>query len=142
MTRRDHRKRTTQQTRRRSQRLRSGSTYPERRLWSALSGKQVSGVRFRRQHPIESFIVDFYCAAARIAIELVGENHEGREHYDRQRTASLEDQGVRVLRVTNDEVLNNLGRGRGDDRTRDWSRFVIVEPTAGRQDLILGVFNQ
>lgn len=53
-------------------------------------------------------IVDFYCASARLAIELDGESHDGRENYDKQRTHVIEDQGIRKLRVANDDVLTNL----------------------------------
>ena len=75
---------------------------------SALRGKQLGGVRFRRQHPIEPYIVDFYCSSARLAIELDGESHDGRETYDDQRTQDIENQRIRVLRVSNDDVLTNL----------------------------------
>ena len=108
MARRDHRKRVTKVTRERSQQLRTNATYPEQLLWSVLGGKQLGGVRFRRQHPIEPYIVDFYCAAARLAIELDGESHDGRGKYDEQRTQYIENQRIRVLRVSNDDVLTNL----------------------------------
>ena len=80
MARRDRRKRTTQTTRERSEQLRPNSTFPEQLLWSVLRGRQLRGLRFRRQHPIEPYVVDFYCAAARLAIELDGESHDGREN--------------------------------------------------------------
>ena len=76
MTRRDKRKRVSQATRGRSQQLRTNSTFPEQLLWSVLRGRQLGGVRFRRQHPIEPYIVDFYCASARLAIELDGKTHD------------------------------------------------------------------
>jgi very-short-patch-repair endonuclease len=104
----DNRKRVTELTRQRSHQLRTNPTFPEQLLWSVLRGKQLGGLRFRRQHPIEPYVVDFYCASARLAIELDGESHGGREQYDQQRTRCLEDQGIRVLRFSNDDVLANL----------------------------------
>ena len=108
MTRRDRRKRVTKVTRQRSQQLKAHSTFPEQLLWSVLRGKQLDGLKFRRQHPMEPYIVDFYCASARLAIELDGKSHDGRERHDQHRTQCIEDQCVRVLRVTNDDVLTNL----------------------------------
>ena len=106
--RRDNRKRVTELTRQRSQQLRTNPTFPEQLLWSVLRGKQLGGLRFRRQHPIEPYVVDFYCPSARLAIELDGESHDGQEQYDQQRTRCLEDQGIHVLRVSNDDVLGSL----------------------------------
>jgi very-short-patch-repair endonuclease len=76
--RRDKRQRVTIVTRRRSQRLRENATFPEQLLWSKLRGKQLAGLRFRRQHPIEPYIVDFYCPTARLAIKLDGDSHDKR----------------------------------------------------------------
>jgi very-short-patch-repair endonuclease len=101
-------KRVSQTTRDRAIDLRKQATHPEKLLWSILSGRQLAGLKFRRQHPIEPYIVDFYCAEANLVIELDGESHNGREGYDAERTTKLEYLGVQVLRVTNDEVLTNL----------------------------------
>lgn len=101
-------KRVTNQTRKRAVELRRVATEPEKLLWSVLSRRQLGGLKFRRQHPIEPYIVDFYCAAANFAIELDGESHEGRQEYDEQRTSFLRGIGLTIFRVTNDEVLNNL----------------------------------
>ena len=65
-------------------------------------------LEFRRQHPIEPFIVDFYCAEARLIIELDGESHNGREEYDLQRSKHFQSIDLTVFRITNDEVLGNL----------------------------------
>ena len=73
-----------------------------------LRGRNVGGLKFRRQYPIEPFIVDFYCAEADLIIELDGESHDGRENYDRDRSAFLRRIGLTVMRVSNDEVINNL----------------------------------
>jgi len=65
-------------------------------------------MKFRRQHPVEPYVVDFLCASAKLVIELDGESHDGRLRYDDRRTQHLEDLGFQVLRVTNDDVLTNL----------------------------------
>ena len=101
-------KRVTNQTRKRAVELRRVATEPEKLLWSILSRRQLGGLKFRRQHPIEPYIVDFYCASANFAIELDGESHEGRQDYDQLRTKFLSGLGLTIFRVTNDEVLNNL----------------------------------
>lgn len=72
-----------------------------------LRARQLLGVKFRRQHPLGAYVVDFYCAAAKLAIELDGGQHftaEGQAH-DEKRTAFLATQGVRVLRFSNRELL-------------------------------------
>jgi very-short-patch-repair endonuclease len=101
-------KRPTDQTRERAIELRRNSTKPERLLWSVLRGKNLGRFKFRRQHAIEPYIVDFYCAAAELVIELDGESHEGRQEYDAERSEFLRDLGLRVVRFTNDDVLTNL----------------------------------
>ena len=102
------RKRVAPKTRERSQQLRTNSTFPEQRLWSMLRARQLGGIKFRRQHPIEPYVVDFLCASAKLVIELDGESHDGRRTYDDRRTQHLEDLGFQVLRVTNNDVLTNL----------------------------------
>ncbi len=89
------RKRTSPTTRERSQQLRTNSTIPEQRLWSMLRARQLCRMRFRRQHPIEPYVVDFLCASAKLVIELDGESHDGRDKYDNRRTQHLEDLGFR-----------------------------------------------
>lgn len=70
--------------------LRRTLTPAERRLWSALRRRQIDGLRFRRQHPIERFIVDFCCVEKRLVIEVDGEVHRFTEDYDRARQDCLE----------------------------------------------------
>jgi len=101
-------KRVAKVTRDRTIDLRKQATHPEKLLWSILSGRQLAGLKFRRQHPIEPFIVDFYCAEAKLVIELDGESHNGRESYDAERSKLLANLGLNVMRITNDEVLTNL----------------------------------
>jgi very-short-patch-repair endonuclease len=93
----------------RARQLRRDMNKPERLLWSILRDGQMDGYRFRRQHPIGDFIVDFFCPAARLAVEVDGDTHAEQEEYDRRRTRWLATQkGVRVLRVSNLDVLANL----------------------------------
>jgi very-short-patch-repair endonuclease len=93
-----------------ARKLRGNLTDAEHLLWQCLRGKQVDGFRFRRQHPCKRFVLDFYCPAAKLAIELDGGQHntERGRTVDAARTAFLEQQGVRVMRFWNHEVLNNI----------------------------------
>jgi len=87
--------------------LRRYPTYTERKLWSLLRRKQIAGCRFRRQQPIGPFIADFYCATAKLVVELDGPSHheEGRAIYDEARSAWLSDRGIFVLRFENEDVV-------------------------------------
>jgi very-short-patch-repair endonuclease len=89
-------------------RLRRELTFPERRLWSALRSRRAAKVKVRRQYPIGPYIVDFVCLEHRLVIELDGDSHIGRADYDRQRQSHFTSAGYRVLRVGNDDVLNDL----------------------------------
>jgi very-short-patch-repair endonuclease len=68
----------------------------------------LGGIRFRRQHPIGAYIVDFYCPSARLAVEIDGYSHADALARDAKRTAFLAAQDVRVIRFSNDEVLKKL----------------------------------
>lgn len=92
----------------RAREMRREATEPERRLWSKLRRKQLDGYKFRRQHPIGRFIVDFYCHQARLVVEVDGASHAFEEEYDAARTAWLEAQGLRVIRFHNRTVMENL----------------------------------
>ena len=92
----------------RARELRHVATFPEKLLWSRLRDRRLSGLKFRRQFPIGSFVVDFYCDDARLAIELDGNSHADRADYDARRTEFLKSVGLRVIRVGNDDVLHNL----------------------------------
>ena len=89
--------------------LRAAATDAERKLWSMLRGHQVAGLHFRRQQPIGPYIVDFYCPAAKLIIELVGDQHGADEgvEYDAKRTEWLTSNGYRVLRFPNWQVSKN-----------------------------------
>ena len=84
-------------------------TPPEVTLWQALRG-QKQGARFRRQHPIGPFILDFWCESARLAVEIDGQTHDhpDQARRDVRRTEWLIAQGIRVWRVAASDVLSNL----------------------------------
>jgi very-short-patch-repair endonuclease len=90
----------------RPRQLRRDATDAERRLWSALRDRRLSGYRFRRQYPIGRYIVDFACTRHRLIVEADGSQHADSKA-DRLRTAWLEEQGWRVLRFWNNDVLTN-----------------------------------
>jgi very-short-patch-repair endonuclease len=83
-------------------------TPAEQLLWQALKGKQLNGLKFRRQHPLGSFIADFFCAEHKLIIELDGAVHKQQTEYDDARTHKLEEFGYRVIRFRNQEVSANL----------------------------------
>ena len=87
----------------RAKTLRRSMTDPERTLWSMLRRKQQH-LRFRRQHPIVPYILDFYCADAKLCVEVDGTAHEGREEADARRTEWLSEQGIRVIRFSVAEI--------------------------------------
>ena len=87
-------------------------TETEKILWQAIRNRKISGFKFRRQHPVGQFIVDFYCVEARLVIEVDGEIHNKSEAKERDanRTAELESLGLKVLRFQNQEVDENIER--------------------------------
>ncbi len=90
----------------RSRRLRRDSTDAEKKLWSILRNRQINGFRFRRQVEIDGYIADFLCPERRLIIEVDGGQHTPEK--DARRTAFLESQGFRILRLWNNDVLQNL----------------------------------
>ena len=90
--------------------LRSEMTECERLLWSRLRRKQLHDVQFYRQKPIGSYVVDFYAPAAGLVVEVDGSQHQDQIHAqnDAHREESLKSQGLRVLRFTNRQVVDNL----------------------------------
>lgn len=83
-------------------------TIPERRLWAALRDREISEWKWRRQHPKGVYILDFFCHEAGLVVEIDGDSHADQANYDENRTAWLEEQGLRVIRFTNDDVMKNL----------------------------------
>lgn len=92
-----------------ARKLRQDATDPEALLWACLRGRRMNNRKFRRQHPVEPYVLDFYCADLKLAIELDGGQHnttEGKQH-DKAREAFLRSQGIETLRFTNDEMMRN-----------------------------------
>ena len=94
----------------RARQLRVNATIFERKLWAHLRGAQMNGFAFRRQHPIGPYVLDFYCAAAKLAIELDGDQHgtQAGLAYDAARTRFLKQNGIRIIRFGNHELSENL----------------------------------
>src|SRR5438128_240796 len=90
--------------------LRQESTDAERAIWKVLRGSQLGGYKFRRQHEFGGFILDFYCASEKLAVEVDGAQHFSEDGVasDAERTAFLEANGIRVVRFTNVEVLTQI----------------------------------
>jgi very-short-patch-repair endonuclease len=89
--------------------MRREPTDAEAKLWELLRFKSLAGYRFRRQHRVGGYILDFYCASRRLAIELDGGQHNdaGQAEYDQKRTLRLSEFGVRVIRFWDDDVLKH-----------------------------------
>ena len=88
--------------------LRERQTIAESLLWSVLRAKRLSGLKFRRQHPIPPFIADFACVAQNVIVELDGGYHDYQYENDASRQKHLEGQGWRVLRYANEDVLEDV----------------------------------
>ncbi len=91
-----------------ARRLRQNMTPAEQKLWAALQNRQMDGLKFRAQHPVGHFIVDFYCPVCRLMIEVDGLVHQTQTDYDIARTQQLEAYGYKVLRFTNHEIMHHL----------------------------------
>ena len=91
-----------------ARRLRLNLTTAEQKLWKALQKRQLNGLKFRCQHAIGSFIVDFYCPQCRLVIELDGDIHDQQVEYDEARTEQLNQLGYRVIRFRNSDVMHHL----------------------------------
>ncbi|MBX9678266.1 MAG: DUF559 domain-containing protein [Gemmataceae bacterium] len=88
--------------------LRRNDVPAEDRLWSALRNRALAGLKFRRQHPIANFIVDFACVECKLIVEIDGQSHLDQKHRDADRTAALESLGWKVQRIWNTDVYENL----------------------------------
>jgi very-short-patch-repair endonuclease len=87
--------------------LRDNMTECEKILWSSLNKNQL-GVRFKPQHPVATFIVDFYCHKLSLVIEIDGDYHKFNSQYDRSRSDELEKYNLTIVRFKNEEILNDL----------------------------------
>jgi len=88
--------------------LRSHATPAEAVLWKMLKGRNADGMKFRRQQGIGPYVLDFYCPELRLCVELDGSSHDYKYEYDEQRTEFLQNQGIRVLRFSNEQVWQGL----------------------------------
>ena len=129
--------------RQRARQLRRDQTDAEQALWARLRDRQLFGAKFRRQHPIGPFVADFCCPQRKLIVELDGGQHAARVAADQKRARFLQEQGYRVLRFWNHDVLGNTeavlerivealsyphpcplpGRARGEERPRSNSEI-------------------
>jgi very-short-patch-repair endonuclease len=93
---------------RRARALRATSTGAEAALWECLRARRLCGLKFRRQHPVDRFVTDFYCHEVRLVVELDGGIHGGRDAEDEARTRCIEGLGARVIRFRNGDVTEDL----------------------------------
>ena len=88
--------------------LRKRQTRAEEILWDYLRGSRFHSAKFRRQVPFGGFVVDFYCHAAKLVVEVDGKQHNWFAEYDKARTEELERGGLHIMRFTNEDVLGNI----------------------------------
>ena len=101
--------RTSPEMQARARELRGEMTPAEKELWARIRFGQLDSAHFRRQHAVDRFIVDFFCARAKLVVEVDGDSHVMQADYDAARTQWLNEQKhYRVLRFTNDEVHHNI----------------------------------
>jgi very-short-patch-repair endonuclease len=90
-----------------AKRLRRTQTNAERVLWFRLRDRRLAGWKFKRQVPIDRFVVDFVCPEAKLIVELDGGQHDKNQEKDAERTRALEEMGYFVLRFWNNDVMRN-----------------------------------
>ena len=88
--------------------MRGNPTPAEELVWEQVRNRRFHGLKFRRQHPVDRFIVDFICPEKSVVVEIDGSIHLSTGPEDQAREKVLESHGLRVVRFTNDEVLNDL----------------------------------
>jgi len=100
------------ETKARAAELRKNMTVAEKVLWHQLRNRKVNNLKFRRQHPGDIFILDFYCHERKLAIEVDGEIHkkELQREWDENRTFILNEFGIQILRFSNDDVIDQTER--------------------------------
>ena len=91
-----------------ARKLRQSSTRAEDILWAQLRGSRFHGYKFKRQVPFDGFVVDFFCNAARLIVELDGKQHDWFADYDEFRTKVLESGSLHAIRFTNEDVCGDL----------------------------------
>jgi very-short-patch-repair endonuclease len=100
------------ETKARAAELRKNMTVAEKVLWQQLRNRKVGGLKFRRQHPVDLFILDFYCHERKLAIEVDGEIHNqvDQKEWDENRSFELNEFGIQILRFSNEDVISNTER--------------------------------
>lgn len=88
--------------------LRKTQTDTESKVWSVLRNRQCLGLKFRRQHVIEGFVADFYCDELKLVVEVDGGIHNKQKEYDVIRQQMLEEKGIKVLRLRNEEIEKDI----------------------------------
>jgi very-short-patch-repair endonuclease len=118
--------RAPEKTYERAKRLRRDLSLPEVLLWECLRGGRLQGLRFRRQHPVGPYVLDFYHAQGKLAVEVDGAHHDlpGQMEYDRRRDQWLGERGIRVMRIAASNVL--------DDKALEGVLVMIVEAARGK----------
>jgi very-short-patch-repair endonuclease len=101
-------RKTSRVVRTRAKDLRREETFAERLLWRVLRDRSVNGLKFRRQHPLDGFVLDFFCPEVRLCVELDGGIHDPQQDRHAARTAQLVARGLRVIRFRNEEVENDM----------------------------------
>ena len=89
--------------------LRKDETKAEKLVWETIRDRKLMGLKFRRQHVVQGFVLDFYCQEARLGIEIDGSVHYKRKDYDRLRQDIIESKGINLVRIKNLQILNNKG---------------------------------
>jgi very-short-patch-repair endonuclease len=102
-----------------SKTLRKTQTDAEEIIWQSLRNRKILGFKFRRQHPLDKYIADFYCYEAKLIVEIDGGIHNKNENqeYDKNRSYELEEMGITVIRFTNEMVNSDLAKVLSDIRS-------------------------
>lgn len=88
--------------------LRQNATLAEQKLWQYLRNKQINGIKFRRQHSLHGYIVDFYCYTHRLVIEVDEPVHQDHIVHDKSRDQHLQNRGYKILRFSNVQVIHHI----------------------------------
>ncbi len=88
--------------------LRKRATPAETILWEEIRNRKLGGLKFRRQYPVLGFILDFYSAERSLGIELDGSIHDSQKEYDEWREKLIQEKGIRIVRFSNQEIVENL----------------------------------
>lgn len=111
--------------------LRKYQTESESILWEELKNKKLGGIKFRRQHPIKRFVIDFYCHSAKLVIEIDGGIHKDAmvKENDKNRQTELEELGLKVIRFSDNDVLFNKAKVLGEILEVVQIQKKLYEPT-------------